>query len=343
MPHGFYNELVNSYGYLNPLTLLVLFINKFTECTIEICPEIPYKLELFKTGKLWPSLRPRLKDSERLVTEDLPMLPLQPVINPSKLLVAYQRETNIAPDFIPLVVCCYIENKWEWCYLCWKLLELEQQIKYHLVFTYTDSELEKPIKMTFPDAESILIPHKGADIGGFMQALNSIFSGTRNYRYLLKFNYCYSHSLRQCTDQNLLSKTANIIGMLEQNHQKLAIGFPINKLDFMHIHWISKYITSYKIENKLNNTLVGKLGTQSKMQISRKTNVWRNISKKSNEHFISSGIFLCRTAIISHYQEMIDSYVDLTPGKSILEIQDNYSYQYPELAWYRIFGIMFKL
>ena len=128
------------------------------------------------------------------------------------------------------------------------------------------------------------------------------------------------------------------LNTLDANQKLKMMGVPVNKFDFLHINWILKYLNQFKIKNNLNPNS-NRLTTNYNSQVCRSSTVYHHLTHRCYEKFVSSGVFLVSMHVFDNIINLIDCYGELS-SKSVVELTDNYGKQAPELAWYRIFGII---
>lgn len=349
----FYNDTVNKYGYLNDLTLLVYFLaDQTTTKTITISASVPTDmcLEIFRiydkctvisTKLCADTLRWCLKPSYHSYLQHIfcNNVTCIPSITLPGCLITYptRKKTDTFGEFTPLCICCHISNATQYNELTLRLVEMEHIVGYDLIVTVNDLSLQTHIQKTFPTATVMFIPLNGEDTGGFLQALNYVYSGNKRYRYIMKMHFNESYQLRSQSLGYIQNELIDHIHCLDESPQLNMVGSPVVKFDFLNINYLLKYIKRYKVKHNMPSALLHKLVTDNDQQVVRQSGTWQNLSRKTTEKYIPSGNFICRLGILN--DSMIDSYNDLLP-KTMKQLNSAYGKQFAEFAWVRLFGII---
>lgn len=355
LDHQFYNDTVNKYGYLNDLTLLVYFLaDQTTTKKITIDKSVPPEicLELFRihdkassicaklcTDTIRERIKPAYHDYLRyLCCDNVPSLGPPSIMLPACTISYPSRKKNSAfGGFSPLCICCHITNASQYNELMLRLVEIEFIVGYDLIVTVNDLALQPQVQKMFPDAMVMYIPINGEDIGGFLQALNYVYSGDKRYRYIMKMHFNEPYQLRSQSLGYIQSEILDHIRCLDESPQLNMVGTPVVKFDFLNMNYLLKYIKRYRIKHNMPTASLHKLLTDNDQQVVRQSGVWQGLSRKTVEKYVPSGNFICRLSIL--YENMIDSYDDLS-AKTNRQLNDAYSKQFAEFAWVRLFGII---
>jgi len=352
-PHDFYNSVINKYGYVNNLTLLVFFICMNTPVkTINITIsadadadnehailqvfDIYDKCKLIFDKLTADTINLMLKRSYSAYASKFNIEYNPQISMPDGILSFPDVTTPVDPSgYYSLCICCHIKNINECNELTLRLLAMKKQINYKLIITVNDMIVKNILSKTFIDATILIIPSNGYDIGGFLQSLNNIYSNNKVYKYIMKMHFNDSYYMREHS-LNLLQNITDITTYLDNNLNMNMIGAPLIKFDLMHTNYIIKYVNRYRFNTNMPIIYLNKLIT-TQNEACKHSAVFLKLLRTTTEQFIPSCNFICRFNKFN--EKMVDSYGDLV-NLPIHKLYDNYNMQYAELAWIRLFGII---
>lgn len=344
LPHAFYNNIVEKYGYLDRITILILYLLQYTNVKHISVRNTAEPLQIFKVYDRYTDILTAL-DSESIrlhiksayETFNCNRIKMTPVITLPTLQLSFpSRQHLVQKSFVQLCICCHIKSAAECNELILYLLDVD--VAHDLIITVIDSKLQDYLQSVFPDAVILHIPVNGEDIGGFLQALNYIYTLEKRYNYICKVHFHPSYLVRTQSLQ-LLSCLSTSLERLLREDTLYMIGEPAIKCDYLHGNYLVKYINRYEVQHS-QITMLQKILTPNDQQVKRQSPAWMNLSKKSRSKFIASGVFVCKMSIFN--EQMVDTFDELSTHTS-KRLNDSYDKQCAEFAWLRFFGILGKL